>query len=118
MPAGSNTGVGGTIGAFNSIRRIGFPRTPELLATFVSVSLSVTIVSLAPSVHSLTELAEIAVVGLVLPAILAELVNARLILRRDPILDFRRLMGIELVSIIWLSFFLLATTMIGITLST
>ena len=114
MQSHSDSGVGGTIGAFNAIRRIGFPRTPELLSGFTTIAVAASLVSLSPSVQTISGLLEISLLGLVVSTVVVELVNAKIVLRQDPVLDFRRLMGIELASLGLLSFSLLIFSVLGI----
>ncbi len=114
MQSHSDSGVGGTIGAFNTIRRIGFPRTPELLSGFTTIAVAVSLVSLSPSIQTISGLLEISLLGLVASTVLVELVNAKIVLRKDSVLDFRRLMGIELASLGLLSISLLISSVLGI----
>ncbi len=96
--AQQSRGVSETVEAFNFIRRIGFPPTPEVISAFVTLTGLATIVGLPFSGLSLGSTLLIAALVIVLPTILGESLNSRVFLRGDPVLNFRRLMGMELVS--------------------
>lgn len=87
----------GTVGLFNFIRRIGFPSTAELLSTFVTMIFLSMVLSLPAYRLSLQSVFGYAVVAIVLPTILGELVTSTVVLR-DEVLTFRRLMGLEVLS--------------------
>jgi putative membrane protein len=91
-------GVSGTIDAFNFIRRIGFPPTPEVVSAFVTLAVLPTFLGLPFSGLSLTSTLTIASFVIVLPTISGELINSTILLRGDPVLNFRRLMGMEIIS--------------------
>src|SRR2546422_4261008 len=99
MATAPKTGVGGTVDAFNFIRRVGFPTTPRVIEIFAGIALLSASISLLPSNESLAQ--TLVFVGgiLVWPAVLGEFLNATLILHREKILDFRRLMGLEIISL-------------------
>ncbi len=66
-------GVGGTVGAFNFIRRVGFPSTPEVLSVFLTLAV------LASTV-------------------VGEALNSATVLHGDKVLNLRRLIGLEILS--------------------
>src|SRR5712692_10520405 len=91
-------GVTGTIDAFNFIRRIGFPPTLEVVSAFASlVGLSI-LLALPYSGLSLVSSLLFAVLVVFLPTVGGEFLNSLIFLRGDRVLNFRRLMGMELVS--------------------
>jgi putative membrane protein len=92
-------GVSGTVGAFNFIRRVGFPTTPRVIEIFAGIALLSASVSLLPSNESLAQTLVFVGAILVWPAVLGEFLNATLILHKEKILDFRRLMGLEIISL-------------------
>ncbi len=92
-------GVSGTVGAFNFIRRVGFPTTPRVIEIFAGIALLSASVSLLPSNESLAQTLVFVGAILVWPAVLGEFLNATLILQKEKILDFRRLMGLEIISL-------------------
>ncbi len=100
MRSGPSAGVRDTVGAFNFIRRVGFPSTPEVLSIFATISFLVVIVSLPASGESLSATLVFAGVVLVGPAVGGEVLNSILFLRKDHVLNFRRLMGLELISLL------------------
>ena len=91
-------GVGGTIGAFNFIRRVGFPGTLEVISIFTTVSVLSAILSLPLTRVGLSASLTFPVYVVVTPTILGEALNAVTILCADKVLDFRRLMGLEILS--------------------
>ena len=100
MPRERKGGVSGTVDAFNFIRRVGFPSTPRVLAVFSAIALVSASVSLLPSGENLAQTLVFLGAVLVWPAILGEFLNSTLILREEKILDFRRLMGLEIISVL------------------
>jgi putative membrane protein len=106
--------VTGTVEAFNFIRRVGFPATPEVASVFTTISLLSALISLPLSGESLIGTLVFAITALVGPAILAELLNSALVLRKDKVLNFRRLMGLELVSMMPLFVVLPLSSLIGL----
>src|SRR5713226_10171534 len=107
-------GVTGTVEAFNFIRRVGFPPTPEIVSIFTAVSFLSTIVSLPISGESLLGTMAFATVALVGPAVVAEFLNSTLILHKDHVLNFRRLMGLELTSLLPMVAILPVSSVIGL----
>ena len=97
-PVQQSRGVSGTIDAFNFIRRIGFPPTPEVVSAFVTLAVLPTFLGLPLSGLSLASTLIIASFVIVLPTVSGELINSTILLRGDPVLNFRRLMGMEIVS--------------------
>src|SRR5436305_11196278 len=99
MATARKTGVGGTVDAFNFIRRVGFPTTLRVIEIFAGIALLSASISLLPSNESLAQTLVFVGAILVWPAVLGEFLNATLILHREKILDFRRLMGLEIISL-------------------
>ncbi len=110
-------GVSGIIDAFNFIRRIGFPPTPEIVSAFVTLTGLAVLLGLPYLGLGLGSSLEILLLVIVLPTLVGEFLNSTIFLRADPILNFRRLMGMELVSwwtlLILLPIFSLAGGLIG-----
>src|SRR6266446_10662330 len=99
MPQDRKGGVSGTVDAFNFIRRVGFPTTPRVLVIFSAIGLLSASISLLPSGENLAQMLVFLGAVLVWPAVLGEFLNSTLILRKEKILDFRRLMGLEIISL-------------------
>jgi putative membrane protein len=99
MPKGGRGGAPGTVDAFNFIRRVGFPSTPRVITIFAAIALLSASISLLPSGEGLAQTLVFVGAVLVWPAILGEFLNATLILRKEKILDFRRLVGLEIISL-------------------
>jgi len=99
MPQDRKGGVSGTVDAFNFIRRVGFPTTPRVLAIFSAIALLSASISLLPSGENLGQTLVFVGAVLVWPAVLGEFLNSTFILRKEKILDFRRLMGLEIISL-------------------
>src|SRR5438309_1961789 len=99
MATARRAGVGGTVDAFNFIRRVGFPTTLRVIEIFAGIALLSASISLLPSNESLAQTLVFVGAILVWPAVLGEFLNATLILHREKILDFRRLMGLEIISL-------------------
>src|SRR6266566_1744498 len=99
MPQDRKGGVGGTVDAFNFIRRVGFPTTSRVISIFAGIALLSASISLLPSDESLAQTLVFVGAILVWPAVLGEFLNATLILHKERILDFRRLMGLEIISL-------------------
>ena len=99
MPRERKGGVSGTVDAFNFIRRVGFPTTPRVLVIFSAIGLLSASISLLPSGENLAQMLVFLGAVLVWPAVLGEFLNSTLILRKEKILDFRRLMGLEIISL-------------------
>lgn len=91
-------GVTGTVGAFNFIRRVSFPTTPGVISIFCTFVALSTLISLPSTRLSFSSIIWTTIFLLILPVLIGELLNAGAILRGDPVLGFRRLMGLELVS--------------------
>ena len=92
--------MGGTVDAFNSIRRIAFPTTPRVISIYVIVALTSTLLSLIPVGEATISVAEFAFAVLIIPPILGAVVASALLSNPDNVLDFRRLMGMEFVALI------------------
>ena len=99
MPQERTSGVSGTVDAFNFIRRVGFPSTPRVIAIFAGIALLSASISLLPSGENLPQTLVFVGAVLVWPAVGAEFLNATLVLHREKILDFRRLLGLEIISL-------------------
>ncbi len=110
----TGSGVADTVGAFNFIRRIGFPSTTEVLSIFAGITILPAAVALPSSGMSLSMSLWVPVAVAILPAILGELVNSSVFLRADPVLNFRRLMGLELLSWWTLILLLPLSSLIGL----
>src|SRR6266705_4469262 len=113
MPSAPKTGVGGTVDAFNFIRRVAFPSTPVVVSIFATIAVASAAVSLLVAGESLVQTVVFAGAVFVIPGLIGELVNSVLLLRKDRILDFRRLMGVEVISILPMGAILLLFSVIG-----
>ena len=107
-------GVGGTVDAFNFIRRLGFPTTPKVAAMLTAIVLVATVVSLVSVGLGLAAGILFGLAVLVVPAMLANLLASRVVLRGDKILDFRRLLGLEIVAMLPLAIILPVSSIIGL----
>ena len=90
-------GVGGTLGAFNFIRRIGFPSTPEVISVFLTVTVLASVLAL-PLAGARRGILLFPLIGVVIPTLVGEALNSTIILRGDKVLNFRRLVGMEILS--------------------
>jgi putative membrane protein len=113
MVTAPKTGVGGTVDAFNFIRRVTFPSTPRVISIFAVISLVSAALSLLVAGESLAQTAVFAGAIFLLPGLAGELVNSAFLLRKDRILDFRRLMGVEVISVLLTGATLLLFSIIG-----
>src|SRR5205809_44112 len=116
MPSARKTGVGGTVDAFNFIRRVAFPSTPVVVSIFAAIAIASAGVSLLVAGENLVQTLVFASAVFLLPVLAGELVNSALLLRKDRILDFRRLMGVEVISILPMGAVLLLFSIIGVLL--
>ena len=91
-------GVGGTVGAFNFIRRVGFPSTPEVLSVFLTLALLASILALPLAGVGLQAALFFPLIAVVIPALIGEALNSATILHGEKVLDFRRLIGLEILS--------------------
>ncbi len=91
-------GVSGTVDAFNFIRRIGFPPSAEVISMFVTIALLATVTSLPFSGLSLASTLLITTSAIILPTLLGSFISATILLRGEPVLNFRRLMGMEMIA--------------------
>src|SRR5437660_10193221 len=114
MPQDRKSCVAGTVDAFNFIRRVGFPTAPGIIEIFAGISLLSASSSLLPSNESLAQTLVFVGAILVWPAVLGEFLNATLILHREKILDFRRLMGLEIISLLPIAVLLPLFSWIGV----
>src|SRR5215510_15719989 len=94
-PEKQSQGVAGTINAFNFIRRIGFPPPTNIVSIFVTLAGLSGIVSLPMSGLTLASTIAVILSAIVLPTTLGEALCSKVALRGDPVLNFRRLMGME-----------------------
>src|SRR6058998_2695667 len=106
--------VSGTVDAFNFIRRVGFPSTRRVIAIFAGIALLSASISLLPSNESPAQTLVFVGAILVWPAVLGEFLNATLILQKEKILDFRRLMGLEIISLLPIAVLLPLFSWIGL----
>lgn len=113
---GESEGVSGTIGAFNFIRRVGFPPTPEIVSAFATLPFLAAVIALPLSGLALGPTLLIAIAVMILPTLVGEFLNSVLFLRGEAVLNFRRLMGLEVLSWSPILFFLPITS--GIAVST
>jgi len=113
MATAPKTGVGGTVDAFNFIRRVAFPSTPVVVSIFAAIAIASAGVSLLVAGEKLVQTLVFASAVFLLPGLAGELVNSALLLRKDRILDFRRLMGVEVISILPMGVILLLFSIIG-----
>ena len=86
-------GVGGTVGAFNFIRRVGFPSTPEVLSVFVTISVLASVLALLLAGISLQATILFPLIGVVIPTLIGEALNSATILHGDKVLNLRRLIA-------------------------
>ncbi len=114
MPQDRKSGVSGTVDAFNFIRRVGFPTTPRVIEIFAGIALLSASISLLPSNESLAQTLVFVGAILVWPAVLGEFLSATLILQKEKILDFRRLMGLEIISLLPIAVLLPLFSWIGL----
>lgn len=113
MPNSPKTGVDGTVEAFNFIRRVAFPSTPRIIGIYAGICLTVSLISLLIANESLPEVLVFAGAVLVWPGIAGEFVNSLIFLRKDRILDFRRLMGVEVIATLPIVGVLLISSLVG-----
>src|SRR5438093_641257 len=114
MPQERKSGVSGTVDAFNFIIRVGFPTTPRVIEIFAGIALLSASISLLPSNESLAQTLVFVGAILIWPAVLGEFLNATLILQKEKILDFRRLMGLEIISLLPIAVLLPLFSWIGL----
>lgn len=107
------TGVGGTVDAFNFIRRVAFPSTTRVLSIFAGIVLGSSIISLLIVGENVAQTLVFAGAVLFWPGVVGELANSILLLGKERVLDFRRLMGIEIISAVLIGGFLLLFSIIG-----
>jgi putative membrane protein len=91
-------GVGGTVGAFNFIRRVGFPSTPEVLSVFLTLAVLASVLGLPLAGEGLQVVLLFPLAVVVIPTLAGEALNSTAILHGDKVLNFRRLMGLEILS--------------------
>jgi len=111
-------GVDGTLGAFKFIRRIAFPTTLEVVSVFCTLVFLSTLIALPATGLSLSSIILTTTLVLVVPVLVGEMVNTWVILRGDPVLYFRRLMGLEILSWLTLLPLLSLSTLVGVVLDT
>ena len=98
MAQQATDGVGGTVGAFNFIRRVGFPSTPEVLSVFLTLALLSSILALPLAGVELQTALLFPLIAVVIPTIVGEALNSTMFLHGDRVLNFRRLIGLEILS--------------------
>ena len=98
MTQKASGGVSGTVGAFNFIRRVGFPSIPEVLSVFLTLTVLASVLALPLAGVSLQAAILFPLIGVVIPTLVGEALTSALILRGDKVLNFRRLVGMELLS--------------------
>src|SRR5438876_12009324 len=98
MPSARRTGVGGTVDAFNFIRRVGFPSTLVVISIFGAIAIASAGVSLLVAGENLVQTLVFASAAFLLPGLAGEVVSGALLLRKDWIVALRRLMGLEGIS--------------------
>ena len=91
-------GVSGTVEAFNFIRRVGFPPSAEVISMFMTITILATVTSLPLSGLSLTSTLQVTTSAIILPTLLGSFLSAAILLRGEPVLNFRRLMGMEMIA--------------------
>src|SRR5439155_20716801 len=97
MPSAPKTGVGGTVDAFNFIRRVAFPSTPVVVSIFAAIAIASAGVSLLVAGENLVQTLVFSSAVFLLQGLAGELVDSALLLWKDRILAFRRLLGLEVV---------------------
>ncbi len=102
-------GVGGTVSAFNFIRRVGFPSTPEVVSVLLTLAVLASVLSLPLAGISIQGAFYFPLVAVVIPSLIGEALNSTMILHGDKVLNFRRLIGLEILS--W--FLLIAALPLG-----
>ena len=108
------TGVTGTVDAFNFIRRVGFPSTPKVVVLLLSVAFISTTVSLVAIGDGPVTILVFGTAVMSIPPLLGELVSSTVFLREDKILDFRRLIGLEVISMLPIVAFLPIFSIVGL----
>ncbi|HEX4920557.1 MAG TPA: DUF2070 family protein, partial [Candidatus Bathyarchaeia archaeon] len=108
------TGVGGTVDAFNFIRRVAFPTTPQVVLIFAVVAVFSTILALIPAGEGPVQSIMFAFGVLVIPAVVGAILSAGLLSSHDNVLDFRRLMGMEFVAFLPLAIILPVSSITGV----
>ena len=98
MAQQATDGVGGTVGAFNFIRRVGFPSTPEVLSVFLTLALVSSTLALPLAGVGLQTALLFPLIAVVIPTIVGEALNSTMFLHGDRVLSFRRLIGLEILS--------------------
>jgi putative membrane protein len=94
----TTTGVGGTVGAFNFIRRVGFPGTPQVVSVFLTIAVLASVLAIPLGGTTLQATLSFALIGIVFPSLIGEALNSVAVLQGDKVLNFRRLMGLEILS--------------------
>jgi putative membrane protein len=94
----TTTGVGGTVGAFNFIRRVGFPGTPQVVSVFLTIAVLASVLAIPLGGTTLQATLSFALIGIVLPSLIGEAMNSVAVLHGEKVLNFRRLIGLEILS--------------------
>src|SRR3989442_1467841 len=87
-----------TVDAFNFISIIGFPPSAEVISMFMTITILATVTSLPLSGLSLTSTLQVTTSAIILPTLLGSFLSAAILLRGEPVLNFRRLMGMEMIA--------------------
>ena len=90
--------VGGTVGAFNFIRRVGFPSTPEVVSVLLTLVVLASVLSLPLAGISLQAAIYFPLIAIVIPSLIGQWLDSTVILHGDKVLNFRRLIGMEILS--------------------
>jgi len=91
-------GVGSTVGAFNFIRRVGFPSTPEVVSVLLTLAALASVLALPLAGIGFQATLLFSLIAVVIPSLVGEALNSATILHGDKVLNFRRLMGLEILS--------------------
>src|SRR2546426_12807023 len=100
MPPDRKIGVSVSVDAVNFNSRVGFPSNRRVIAIFAAIALVSGSISLLPSGENLAQTLVFVGAVLVWPAVLGEFLNSTLTLRKEKVLDFRRLMGLETIALL------------------
>lgn len=98
MTQKTTKGVGGTVGAFNFIRRVGFPGTPQVVSVFLTIAVLASVLAIPLAGATLQATLSFALIAIVFPSLIGEVLNSVAVLHGDKVLNFRRLMGLEILS--------------------
>src|SRR5439155_15818731 len=91
------------------MRRVGLPSTPEVLSVFITITMLASVLAL-PLTGARRGILIFPLIGVVIPTLIGEALTSTAILRGDKVLNFRRLVGMEILS--W--FLLIVAVPIGV----